>query len=133
MVTLNERNILRVLVNKEGQLMIEQELTPWEDLPKILAGFIDNNGSGECAYCAGLKDPESSDAPTTAVISLRTERETAYGDFISVQAAISSVYFELRRDYAENFLSTPIQELTALQLQEVKDAYPLLLSEADLK
>lgn len=133
MVTLNERNILRIRINKQGELLIEEQPMAWEELPETLRDFIDNNGLGQCDYCQGAIDPLSSDGPTTAVISLRTERETAYGDFISVQAAISSVYFELRRDYAENYLKTPIKELSEEQLQVVKDAYPLLLSEADLR
>ena len=94
--TLNERNILRVLVNKDNQLLVNEKLLEIKDLRQEAIAFLENNGKGNCAYCKGKKDPSSSDGPDDAVISLMNDGQTSYGTYIAVQNELVAAYAFLR-------------------------------------
>jgi hypothetical protein len=77
-----------VVVNKNNQLLAEEELTDISDLRALAVEFLDNGGGdGEeaCDYCQGDRDPSSSDNPDKAIISLKNDRETSYKVYIAVQ------------------------------------------------
>ncbi len=66
--------------------------------------FLDNGGGvGEegCDYCQGPRDPESSDNPEKAIISLVNDRKTEYGTYISVQNELVAAYNVLRNQTAQ--------------------------------
>jgi len=96
---IKQKNIFTVVVNKNNQLLVEEELTSIEDLRSLAVEFLDNGGGkGEdaCDFCQGSKDPKSSDNPTKAIISLKNDRETSYKVYISVQNELVAAYNELR-------------------------------------
>ncbi|MGC6479340.1 MAG: ExbD/TolR family protein [Flavobacteriaceae bacterium] len=150
---IKERNIFTVVVNKNNQLLVEEELTEIKDLRSMAVAFLDNGGGqGEdaCDYCQGKKDPESSDNPVKAIISLKNDRETSYKVYIAVQNELVAAYNELRnREYslrnpmdgmdfvaANKMYSDPRTDLTVKaelkpKLDEVKQLYPQKLSEAE--
>ena len=71
---IKEKNIFTVVVNKNNQLLVEEELTQIEDLRAMAVAFLDNGGGqGEdaCDYCQGKREPDSSDNPEKAIISLK--------------------------------------------------------------
>jgi biopolymer transport protein ExbD len=63
-----ERNILRILVNDNNAIMIEDEMVPLENLKDITKAFLDNNGDSSCAYCNGFKITTLSENPKKAVV-----------------------------------------------------------------
>ena len=70
---IRQKNIFTVVVNKNNQLLVEEELTDIKQLRSLAVDFLDNGGgSGEefCDYCQGDRDPRSSDNPEKAIISL---------------------------------------------------------------
>ena len=71
-----------------------------KDLRPAAVKFLDNGGDGTCDYCNGTKDPSSSDNPDKAIISLKNDRETTYGVYISVQNELVAAYNELRNPRA---------------------------------
>src|SRR5690606_13430444 len=78
---IREKNIFTVLVNKNNQLFVEEQVMDLKDLRQAAVDFLDNGaGVGEdgqpCDYCQGAKDPSSSDHPSRAIISLRNDRNT---------------------------------------------------------
>ena len=96
---IREKNIFTVVVNKNDQLLVEEELTEIKDLRSLAVSFLDNGGGvGEeaCDYCKGEKDTSSSDNPDKAIISLKNDRETDYKVYISVQNELVAAYNELR-------------------------------------
>ena len=62
-----------MVVNKNNQLLAEEELTDISDLRALAVEFLDNMAKEEaCDYCQGDRDPSSSDNPDKAIISLKT-------------------------------------------------------------
>ncbi|MEM7084890.1 MAG: biopolymer transporter ExbD [Bacteroidota bacterium] len=129
----HERNVLRIALNRNGELMVNDDLSRIKDLKDLLIKFIDNNGDRSCGYCQGHGFTDASDNPKKAVISLSSDRESSYKDFIAIQAELTAAYYELRETFVQNNFKKDIASLTPDELKEVRDAYPLLISEADIK
>ncbi len=100
-VIIKQKNIFTVLLNNKDQMQVEDELMEVKDLRAAAVAFLDNGGDvnadGEkCNYCKGKRDPKSSDHPDKAIISLKNERQTSYGFYISVQNELVAAYNVLR-------------------------------------
>ncbi|QIE58434.1 biopolymer transporter ExbD [Rasiella rasia] len=128
-----ERNILRITLNEEGTLMVQNEILPISQLKNVVQLFIDNNGSNSCLYCTGAKDVASSDHPSKAVISISTHRLAPYKSYIAIQDELTLAYKELRTRYAETTFNKAITTLTTLEEKETQKAYPFTVSEITLK
>ena len=140
---LYKRNIFQIVINGYDQLLIDDEIAEVDQIRSKVFDFIDNNGDGSCTHCRGMKNPASSDNPTKAVVSLTNDRSTSYGLYVAVQNEVVGAYNELRDRYAkEHFgksyadlqrvgIENPDDETTAAHLKEIKDAYPLNISEAE--
>lgn len=129
-IEINERNILRIAINGNQELMINEKLVEINEIKEISKVFLDNNGDKSCNYCEGQSLLESSDNPTKAVISLQVHNEAHYSLFIQVQDELTKAYFELRVKYANKKFRKAPEELTNEELKEVREAYPFLVSEA---
>ena len=127
---INERNILRILINGKQQILVKDNLTDISGLKQQVKSFIDNNGDGSCNYCTGNQLKSASDNPLEAVVSLQTHPQTKYNTFIKVQDEITKAFHELRADYAKKVLGKTIEELSDEEKKQLKDAYPFILSEA---
>lgn len=128
-----ERNLFRISINNKDEIMVENEIIDLDELKDLTKLFINNNGDGSCAYCTGVKNPEGSDNPSKAVISLLTHPQATYNRFIQVQDRLTAAYYELRNDYCLNVLNKPATELTSEELKQVKEAYPFIISEAETR
>ena len=150
---IKQKNIFTVVVNKNNQLLIEEELKDISDVRKLAVEFLDNGGgTGEdaCDYCNGRRDPASSDNPEKAIISLKNDRETSYKIYIAVQNELVAAYNVLRNrefsrlnpmmgmDFVQannkyNDPRTTSAEKEKLKplLNTVKTMYPQKLSEAE--
>ena len=104
---IKERNIFTVVVNKNNQLLAEEELIDISDLRALAVEFLDNGGGeGEeaCDYCQGARNSKSSDNPDKAIISLKNDRETSYKVYIAVQNELVAAYNDLRnREFEKLF------------------------------
>lgn len=132
-IPLHERNVLRIMINNDDQIMVDDAIIKIEDLKDIAKDFIDNNGNGTCTYCNGNQIKKSSDNPTEAVISLQNGRNTSYAQFIAVQNELTKAYYELRDSFGKNVLNKPSDKLSESDLNTIKKAYPFILSEAESK
>ncbi|WP_298896245.1 biopolymer transporter ExbD [uncultured Psychroserpens sp.] len=130
---IKQRNILEVKINSKNELWVENEIVNIEELKDIAIAFLDNNGDNTCNYCNGLKDNNSSDNPNKAVISLNNDKLTSYKFYIQVQDELTKAYYELRNNYSETVIKKPSNKLTKEELKQVKNAYPFILSEAEIK
>lgn len=150
---IKEKNIFTVVVNKNNQLLVEEELTDVSDLRSMAIEFLDNGGGeGEeaCDYCQGDRDPKSSDNPNKAIISLKNDRETSYKIYIAVQNELVAAYNDLRdREFNRLFpnesmsfveankkssdprTSSDEKERLKPKLDEIKLMFPQKLSEAE--
>lgn len=130
---INERNILRIVLNSNDELMVDNELIAIEDLKANVRMFLDNNGNGSCSYCNGTSAKSLSDHPKDAVVSLSTSETSNYAAFIAVQDELSKAYYELREVYGYAVFGKSPDKLNASEIKEIKQAYPFILSEADTK
>ena len=150
---IKQKNIFTVVVNKNNQLLVEEELIEISDLRALAVGFLDNGGGqGEeaCDYCQGPRDPKSSDNPDKAIISLKNDRETSYKVYIAVQNELVAAYNELRdrefnrlfpneamsfveanKKYSDPRTSVDEKERLRPKLTEIKLMCPQKLSEAE--
>lgn len=151
-VELNERNVLQVLINKDEELLVDNERMELDNLKEQAIQFIDNGGGkGDkgCNYCQGKGDPKSSDNPKKAVISLEHDRQTEYGVYLAVQNELVAAYNQLRDRQAQELYG---QDYTAMvkvykspdlddgskekkelksKINKIRDLYPFTLSEAE--
>ncbi|CAI8356176.1 MAG: Uncharacterised protein [uncultured Bacteroidota bacterium] len=150
---IREKNIFTVVVNKNDQLLVEEELTDIKDLRSLAVAFLDNGGGvGDeaCDYCQGERDEASSDNPDKAIISLKNNRETSYKVYIAIQNELVAAYNELRnreflrlypnvglnfvdaqKKYDDPRTSANAAEELKPKLDVVKQMYPQKLSEAE--
>ena len=150
---IKEKNIFTVVVNKNNQLLAEEELIDISDLRALAVEFLDNGGGeGEeaCDYCQGVRNSKSSDNPDKAIISLKNDRETSYKVYIAVQNELVAAYNELRdreflrlfpnegmsfgianKKYSDPRTSPEEKERLKPKLSEVKLLFPQKLSEAE--
>ena len=146
-VVIKQKNIFTVNINKNGQLLVEEEIMDIKNLRAAAIAFLDNGGDGSCNYCKGRKDATSSDNPEKAIISLKNDRETKYSTYITVQNELVGAYNDLRnreaqrlfgRDFTEmenKFLNpeTPSSERDDLKpkVKRIQELFPQKLSEAE--
>ena len=148
---IKQKNIFTVIVNRNNDLLVEDQLMDLKDLREAAVEFLDNGGGvGEeaCNYCQGVKNPSSSDNPDKAIISLVNDRQTKYGTYISVQNELVGAYSFLRNreaqrlygmDYSEmekNFNDPNFngnKEVLGKRVDEIQNMYPQKLSEAEPK
>ncbi|WP_298238229.1 biopolymer transporter ExbD [uncultured Algibacter sp.] len=130
---INERNILRIVINNNDEIMVNGNVTTVDKLKNITKDFLDNNGDGSCNYCQGQNLKIASDNPKEAVISLQNDKQTSYNQFIKVQDELTKAYYELRTRYSKSIFKKSITDLSKEEMQILKDAYPFILSEAETK
>ncbi len=151
-VIVKEKNVLDIVVNRNNLLLVENEYVKVGDIKNLAMKFIDNGGGlgtpiddkpGQpCDYCEGAKDPNSSDHPTKAVISLQSDRGTSYGIYISIQNELEAAYNELRnrlstklygRSYdllLNDYKDNPAESLR-VKIEDLKDKYPQIITEPE--
>lgn len=151
-VIIKQKNIFQVSINRNGQLLADEELTNIKDLRAKAIAFLDNGGAPAgspdyCNYCKGKRDASSSDSPAKAIISLKNDRETKYATYITVQNELVGAYNELRNreaqrlfkrnftDMEAEFLNpeTPdnVREDLKEKVKRIQDLFPQKLSEAE--
>jgi len=144
---IRQKNIFTVNINKNGQLLVEDNLMNLKDLRSAATAFLENNADGSCTYCKGKKDPASSDNPSKAIISLKNDRETKYSTYITVQNELVGAYNDLRNREAQKLYGQDFTKMEAEYLnpetpsavrddlkdkvKRIQDMFPQKLSEAE--
>ncbi|MFS4416393.1 ExbD/TolR family protein [Maribacter sp. 2307ULW6-5] len=151
-VVIKQKNIFQVNINKNGQLLADDELIELTSLREKAVAFLDNGGAPQgspeyCNYCQGSRDPSSSDNPSKAIISLKNDRETKYSTYITVQNELVGAYNDLRNREAQRLFNRDFTEMEAEYLnpetpkdvkeelkekvKRIQDLFPQKLSEAE--
>ena len=120
---INAKNIYVVLINTNNQLLVEGELMDISQLREGAKRFINNNGI----------DPNLSENPEKAIISLQNDRGTEYKTYIQVQNELAAAYNELRNDAALNKFGKRYIDLKKTDKKEIRKMYPQKISEAEPK
>ncbi len=117
----NDRNIYEVYVNNKDALLVEEEEMKIDNLREGAKKFLNNNG----------KNPELSDNPEKAIISLQNSRGTSYEMYISVQNELTAAYNELRDEAALKKYNLNYTVLPKQKKREIRKMYPMKISEAE--
>ncbi len=154
---IKQKNLFTVLINRNNQLLVEEEQMELKNLRTAAIEFLDNGGGTNaegqnCDYCKGKRDPSSSDHPDKAIISMKHDRETSYEQYMDVQNELVAAYNHLRereanrlfkRYYpdADNVYKAMLEEKEKNQfskdtvlngrIDQIKKMYPMKLSEAE--
>lgn len=104
----NERNIYTILVNANDDLLVEGEYRESADgLDKDVKAFVLNFGAPNEESVAlynslpaslqaeAGRNPESSDYPSEAVVSIKTNRGTSYEKYLEVLDLVKKAYFDI--------------------------------------
>lgn len=116
-----DRNLLKVRLNAQDQLLVKDTQIPIDLLPDLLQEFI-NNPSGRTDLAQN---------PRKAVVSLQCDRSTSYEAYLAVYDALKWGYSRLRDQAAQVQYGLSFGELSKTQQRAIAREWPILISEAD--
>ena len=88
-IKIPERNLFKIQINSADKLLVEGDpLTDVSKIKEMIKKFVLNNG----------RDPEMSDTPKDAIVSLKTDRGTSQEKFIEVLDQIQGAYYDMYAD-----------------------------------
>lgn len=120
-IKLNTRNIYSVLVNAQNQLLVRGVPMNIKELKNNTKEFI-SNPTGR---------PDMSENPKKAIISIKNDRGTKYATYLEVYNELKSAYNELWEEASMAKFGKNLDELANVQQKEIRDAIPLVISEAE--
>ncbi len=120
---IKERNLLNILVNSQGMVLMDEEPTPVNQVKQKVKDFVTNRG----------EDPELSDSPDKAIVSIKTDRETPYNVYIDMLDEVMGAYAELRNQAAQSQFGKNYGQLEddSEEQQTIQDMYPKKISIAE--
>lgn len=119
---LKERNVFAVLVNAQNQLLVRNEPMQISELKEFAKEFIANPN----------KQPHLAEKPTMAIISLKNDRGTEYGMYLSVYNELKAAYNELWDEMSQRKYGRPYSEDMPYAMKKaIRDEIPMVLSEAE--
>lgn len=118
-----ERNLMNILVNAEGRILMDEEPYSLDDVRPRLKEFIDNPNN----------DPDLSEDPDLAIVSIKTQRQTPYRIYVDMLDEVMGAYKELRDDASRANYGVPYGALKSEsdQKEQIKDMYPKKISIAE--
>jgi len=134
-VEIKERNVFVVLVNRNNDLLVENEYVRVEDLRERAKEFMANPSNDET-----LPEKEPKEIPlfgevevTKGVISLRNDLDTKYGMYIAVQNELVGAINDLREELAKEKFGKSYDALENEEQKAIREIYPSRISEAEPK
>jgi biopolymer transport protein ExbD len=118
---LKKRNVFRVVVTSNNKIIVRGKEIQLANLRKLTKKFIGNNGI----------DPELSEKPKRAIISLQNDKSTDYEAYIAVYNELKAAYDELWNELSLEKYNQPFDKLDNSQQREIKAKIPLVIAEAE--
>jgi biopolymer transport protein ExbD len=126
----NQRNIFKILVNSSNKVLVEDEpLTDFTEIRSMIKDFVLNFGlntpendqmiltlsnTQQNYVRSSLRKSDSSDSPTEAVVSFKTDRGTNYDIYLAILDEVMGAYNEI---YGER-VGLTAEEFRNLDLKE---------------
>ncbi|HET8865710.1 MAG TPA: biopolymer transporter ExbD [Gracilimonas sp.] len=120
---IRERNLMNILVNAEGRILMDEEPTQISQVKERLIEFIKNPNN----------DPNLAETSQLAIISVKTQRQTPYRIYVNMLDEVMGAYKELRDEASIANYGVPygaLDDESAQQIQ-IKDMYPKKISIAE--
>ncbi|MEM8557383.1 MAG: biopolymer transporter ExbD [Bacteroidota bacterium] len=123
---IKDRNLLTVLVNAQGDVLVEGEFMTLGDIRQEVIRHVTNEG----------RDPNYGESPRLSIVSFKTERQASYEMYVDVLDELRSAYVDIRDDYARSTFGTPDyatykERLGPDQEDQVSEKYPIKISLAE--
>ena len=137
---IRERNVFVVLVNRNNQLLVENEVMNIKDLRIRAKEFIENPGNDpDLPERVMTEVPYFGSFPVTKfhVISLQNDRGTSYKTYLAVQNELTGAYNELRNELAMKKFNMRYDDFRSEEGEEdprklaIDQIFPLKISEAE--
>ncbi len=131
----NERNVLKILVNMYDQLLVNGE--PMNNVNELKARtkeFIANPGDNPHMSVIKLRYIEElgrEASVSDGVVSLQSDRGTSYKMYIAVQNQLAAAFNELRDEYSRQNYGRTFDNLSDEQKKGVQKVIPISISEAE--
>ncbi len=118
-----ERNLMNILVNAQGMVLIDEEPASINTVRERVKRFVDNQGV----------DPDLSESPDDAIVSIKTDRRTPYNVYIDMLDEVMGAYAELRHQASMDRFGVPYSSLeqNSVEQTEIRDMYPKKISIAE--
>ena len=122
---IRQRNLLNILVNSDGTVLLDNEVTNTGQIRETVKRHVTNNG----------QNPDLSESPDKAVVSFKTKRGLPYETYIEVLDEIKSAYNELYDSEARAIAGVDYGVYKARlgdeDVDQVKEKYPVKISLAE--
>ena len=120
---IKERNLMKILVNAEGLVLMDDQPSSLNEVKDKLVEFIKNPTA----------DPNLAETPQLAIVSIKTVRATPYRIYIDMLDEVMGAYRELRDEESLANYGVPYSSLEeeSPQQAQVKDVYPKKISIAE--
>ena len=120
---IRERNLMKILVNSQGLILMDEEPVQITDVREKLIEFISNPENNE----------ELSISPDAAIVSLKTQRETPYSIYIDMLDEVMAAYKDLRDAASRSNYGVPYDALAddSPQQDQIREMYPKKISIAE--
>jgi biopolymer transport protein ExbD len=131
-----ERNVFLVLVNRNNQLLVENQQMNIRDLREAAKEFIENPyDDPSLPVKEPIEVPYFGEVMVTKyhVISLQNDRGTSYGTYMAVQNELTAAYNELKNHLAQSKFNMKYDDLQEddPRREAIDKIYPLKISEAE--
>jgi len=135
-IEFRERNIFVVLVNKNDELLVENDLIPINQLKDRTIEFLTNPNNDPDLPEKQVKEFEylGSVPVSKGIISLRNDNGTSYNMYIQVLNELTAAGDYVRDQFCYAKLNMAFEDISDKEIrEEVKDAVPVIISEAEPK
>ena len=117
----NQDNVFSVKVNQQNQILAENKVMDIAKLKDAAKDFITNPN----------QLPNRPKSPKKALVSLQNDRGTEYKTYLMVYNELQAAYRELREAEAQKRYGMSFNSLNKELKKEIRNAIPLVISEAD--
>lgn len=123
---IRERNLMNILVNARGQILINERQANIQQVRQLVIDFVDNANRAQ--------DPNLSESPRQAIVSIKTDRQTSYEIYIDMLDEVIGAYRELRDEVARRDFGISYREYSSRRSREdneIRQMYPQNISLAE--
>ncbi|MEX0779352.1 MAG: biopolymer transporter ExbD [Balneolales bacterium] len=123
---IKERNLMNILVNSRGQILLDDEQVGIHQVKDKVTEFVDNQNRSQ--------DPNLSESPQQAIVSIKTDRQTSYDIYIDMLDEVRGAYKELRDNATRELTGETYQqynERVTRENNQVREMYPENISLAE--
>lgn len=128
-----KRNILQVLVNRNNQLLVNDEISDISSLKDRTKEFIANKSDNP-----DMPAKEAKDIPlfgpveiSKGLVSLQSDRQTSYDTYVAVQDQLTAAFREMRDEKAMEKWGKNYEDLDEEQRDAINKYIPMNISEAE--